>query len=378
MEKQAGFQNYVMVDSNPKKVEEKPSNFENSLILKYLKNIISLEEDPKIEIVNTNFFYNSYSIVNKDKKYLLKISLDPENKKISTEHEVLKSVTSLVSCDIVDHTLDDEHGIEFLLTSWENGENFENIGIDGFVYNIGTFSSVLDAIHESDTANINSFEDRFKENESIFSMKNLVDKKEIVLFEKLIDLSFEDLESIFARIRKEFYSSYVEDVQVLCHSNLKFSNILYQSEYIKVVNFENSHSADIYYSLLKVINNTGLYYSDKKVRDFLKKYYSFSKILGDINEETFIQKFESKKELNRVLIFQDLVSKIIFHFFAYGAFSRKKELNRYMYIYLNIKPTIKKFFPEYILNFDKLFFTPMPTVKTYDMEELKIIADASS
>jgi len=90
MEKQAGFQNYVMVDSNPKKVEEKPSNFENSLILKYLKNIISLEEDPKIEIVNTNFFYNSYSIVNKDKKYLLKISLDPENKKISTEHEVLK------------------------------------------------------------------------------------------------------------------------------------------------------------------------------------------------------------------------------------------------------------------------------------------------
>ena len=46
-----------------------------------------------------------------------------------------------------------------------------------------------------------------------------------------------------------------------------------------------------------------------------------------------------------------------------------------MYIYLNIKPTIEKMFPEHIKSFDKLFFTVMPTVKTYDIEELKLIAD---
>lgn len=378
MEKQAGFKNYVMVDSSPKRIEEKPSEFENSLIIKYLKNILVLEENPEIEIVNSNFFYNSYSIINNNKKYLLKISLDPENKKLSTEYQALKSVTSLVSSDILDHTLDEEHGIQFLLTSWENGDNFENIGIDSFIYNLGTFSAVLDTIHESDTCNIPSFEDKFKENESIFSTKDLIDKQEMALFEKLVDLSFDDFESIFSTIRKDFLSLYKEDVPVLCHSNLKFSNILSQSEYIKVVNFENSHVADIYYSLLKVVNNTGLYYSDKKVKEFLKKYYTNSRILGDINQETFIKNFESKKELNRILLFQDLVCKIVFHFFAYGAFARKKELNRYMYIYLNIKPTVEKFFPDYIQNFDKLFFTPMPTVKTYDIEELKIIADLSS
>ena len=46
-----------------------------------------------------------------------------------------------------------------------------------------------------------------------------------------------------------------------------------------------------------------------------------------------------------------------------------------MNLYLNLKPTLEKVFPEYIKSFDKLFFTVMPTVKTYDLEELKIIQE---
>jgi hypothetical protein len=61
----------------------------------------------------------------------------------------------------------------------------------------------------------------------------------------------------------------------------------------------------------------------------------------------------------------------LFHFFAYGPFSKKKTLNHFMYVYLNIKPTIEKFFSEYVESLDRLFFTPMQTVKTYDIDELK-------
>ena len=44
-----------------------------------------------------------------------------------------------------------------------------------------------------------------------------------------------------------------------------------------------------------------------------------------------------------------------------------------MNTYLNLKPVIEEVFPEYMKSFDKLFFTVMPTVETYDIEQLEII-----
>jgi len=383
MEKQAGFKNCVFVDSNPKNIDENASEFEKTLILQYISDL--KKSDPsrfklkflglktEIKVVNSNFFYNSYSITYDIEKYLLKISLDPGHKRLETEKQALESVNSLVCPEIIDYTLDKNNDIEFLLTSWENGENFENLGIDDFIYNLGTFSAVLDTIHESDTKNIASFESKFEENESISLIEEKLTQKELDLFESLSGLRFNKLNDLFLLIREKFLIKYKEDIPVLCHSNLKFSNILYQSEYIKVINFENSHVSDIYYSLLKVINNTQLYYSDKKVYQFLCKYHENSRILGDLDLETFIQNFESKKELNRMLLLQDLVCKTVFHFFSYGAFSKKKLLSHYLYLYLNIKPTVEKFLPEYIEFFDKLFFTATDSLKTYDIDNINLI-----
>lgn len=370
MEKQAGFKNYVWVDPNPKKENKEASEFEKSLIEKYLKNIILLE-NLQIKVINENFFYTSYSITSKNKKYLLKVSTDPENKKLQTEKKALKTVNSLVRSELINYELNDEYGIEFLLTSWENGENMENIGIDGFIYNLGTFSAVLDTVHESSTLKIPSFKDKFEENNSICDAKDLIDPQELILFEKLTGLSIDGFKKLLNLIKEKFYTNYKEGISVFCHSNLKFSNILYQSEYIKFINFEHSHVSDIYYSLLKCINNTGLYYSEKKVRSFLSLYHKHSEIVKHLDLQDFLQAFESKKEINRIFVFQDLLCKTLFHFFSYGAFSKKKSLNHFMYVYLNIKPTIEKFFPEYIESLDRLFFTPMQTVKTYNIEELK-------
>ena len=388
-EKQIVFKNTPMVDPNPKTLDEEVSIFENSLIIKYLKEISNINDilpdsdsNIKISVLNNNFFYDSYAVSFENAesyyKYTLKISLDPENKKLERENFALKSVSNIVSPSVIDYTFDVDKNVEFLLTSWENGENFEYYGDDDFMYNLGTFSSVLDIIHESDTKNIQSFKDRFEENESILLIKDLADAKEIKIFEKLVDLTFEDIKDIFSNIRENFLSKYTEEIPVLCHSNLKHSNILYQEEDIKVINFEHSHVSDIYYSLLKCVNNTYMYYSDKKTKTFLKRYYNFSVLLGDIEFRTFEKTYESKKELNRVLLFQELICKIIFHFFAYGAFIRKKQLNHYMHIYMNLKPTIQKFFPDKIKSFDKLFFTTMPTVKTYDVEELKVLLETNS
>ena len=382
-EKQTVMVNAPMIDSDPKREGQDISSFERDLILLYLRNkdkinkfLPVLNSDIKIKTLNNNFFYNSYVItfgnsVTNYHQYVLKLSLDQENEKLKRESVVLKSVDDKVSPSFIDYTYFEDRKFEFLLTSWEDGRNFEYYGDDDFMYNIGTFSSVLDVIHETDTKNVQSFKERFEENESILSTSDVIDPNEIKIFEKLTDLTFEDLESIFLKIKQDFLPQYVEDIPVLCHSNLKHSNILYRSQFIKVINFENSHVSDIYYSLLKCVNNTYMYYSEKKTKKFLNRYHQFSILLGDMKFRTFQKTYESKKELNRVLLFQDLLCKTVLHFFTYGPFSRKKSLNHYMNLYMNLKPTILKFFPDYIDSLDKLFFTAAPNIKTYDINELK-------
>jgi hypothetical protein len=409
-DKQVSLNNYVVIDPDPLGRSNELSQFEKDIILKFLSTLTLSElveclpentknatlQDPKYELlkdislglkedgvsltpINSNFFYESVRV---EIKYgeniiclILKISIDPENKKLSRERDALKSVPSLFSPQLIAYRNEQDSGIEFLLTTWENGESFETFGINDLEYNFGTFSAVLDGVHESDTTNITSFMDNFHENESITEALEEINEKEILMFEKLTDLTPQNLKDIFSKIKEEFLPQYKEDISVLCHGNLKKSNILYQSQYIKFINFEYSHSADLYYSLLRVVNNLYLFKNKSSIKNFLTKYHQHSNILGGISISEFLLKYEEKAKLNRILFFQELLSRILFHFAAYGAFTKKEKLEHYMNLYLNLKPTLETVFPEYIKSFDKLFFTVMPTVKTYDLEELKIIQE---
>lgn len=378
-EKEFRASNFVVLDNRAEERDSEISEFEETLIRKYLKDLFPNTEieEKDIELISSNFFYESYSLLIENKKYLLKISLDPDNKKLSTENFCLTSVSDLISPKIVNYTKNDDSGIEFLLTTWENGRNFDFYGIGDLIFNIGTFACNLDFVHESDNSKLLSFEEKFEQNESIISVVEEIDPKELIVFEKLVDLNLEKLLYIFSKLKEIFQQNYSEDISVLCHSNLKKSNILYQSEFIKFINFEDAHKSDIYYSLLKVVNNLGLYFSQKDVQDFLKKYHESSNLVKGIPLSDFLANYEEKKETNRLLLFQDLLHKILFHFYSYGAFHRCKNLVHYLNLYNNLRPTVEKYFPEYIKSFDKLFYTPVPSVKTYDMKELKMIAEIS-
>lgn len=407
-DKQVALNNYVVIDPDPVGRSSELSQFEKDIIIKFLKtltieNIVeclppntkeATKQDPNyIKVkdqtigineenceffpITSNFFYDSVKISiktnNKTIFLILKISLDPENKRLYRESEALKAVGPIFSPQLISYKNEEDSGMEFLCTTWENGDSFELFGLSDLEFNFGTFAAVLDSIHESDTSKIISFLENFNENESILDAFEEIDEKEVLMFEKLTDLTDENLQDIFLKIREEFLTQYQEDVPVLSHSNLKKSNILYQSQYIKFVNFEYSHVCDIYYSLFKVVNNLQLYKNKSSIKNFLTKYHKFSNLLGDISLSDFLLRYEEKRKINRVLFFQELLSRILFHFAAYGAFTKKEKLEHYMNSYLNIKPTLKEIFPEYIKSFDKLFFTVMPTVQTYDIEELKII-----
>ena len=135
-EKEIYLGNLFTIDTRPNQRDWEISEFEEDLIRSYLKDIISDIEQAEstIELINSNFFYESYSFISQDKKYLLKISLDPNNEKLSTEKKALDSVSDLISPKIINYTNDEDSGIEFLLFSWENGNSFELYGIDAVSY----------------------------------------------------------------------------------------------------------------------------------------------------------------------------------------------------------------------------------------------------
>lgn len=408
--KQVSLTNYVMVDNDPLGRSNELSEFEKDIIHKFIKTITIEEitntlpentkqatlQDPnfikvkdktlqiedgdiELEPINSNFFYDSVKVLitqnEKTVTLLLKISLDPDNKKLSRERDALRSVSSLLAPSIISYRNDESAGIEFLCTSWENGQNFKTFGLSDLEFNFGTFACVLDSVHESDTENITSFLENFEENESIVETFEDIDERELVMFEKLTDLTPDDLENIFKKIKDDYLSQYTEEIPVLSHGNVLKSNVLYQSEYIKLINFENSHTSDIYYSLLKVVNNLSLYKNLSSVKRFLTKYHQHSNLVKHMTLSEFLKKYEEKRKVNKILFFHETLSKLIFHFAAYGAFARKEKLEHYMNLYLNVKPTLEEIFPQYISSFDKLFFTSMPTIKTYDVEELKIISE---
>lgn len=369
------FSNYSVIDSDSAKTRAEVSEFELALIKKYL-NKIGLDADiAECKPLNTCFFYESYQIVIGEKRMILKINTDSENNRVTNEFAALNAVSDLVSPLVVDYTMDKDIGIEFLLTSMEKGLSFENYGVDDFVYNIGTFAAVLDTVHEAPHQDLPTLEKRLEENSSISDIEEFIDENEIKILEKLVQLNINDIEEIFKKIKNQVCLE--NSITVTCHSNTKPSNIIYNEGYIKLINFENAHQADIYYSLTKSYINNLLFYAAKSERLFLSEYHKHSRLLGDLTKEEFLQNYAAKKDNNKLLIFQELFAKILLHFFAYGAFNRKKELNRYMHIYEHLKPVVSKYLSEYEQSFDKLFYTTMPTVKTYDIEELKIIKEMS-
>ena len=216
-EKQSVMVNTPMIDTSPKKVGFDVSFAEKDLIIKYIRswtsgiNKLAPKHDTGIEIktLNSNFFYNSYSIAFREKnlyhKYILKISIDKENEKLKREKDVLLELAGKrVAPSVISYSYNPKKNTEYLLTNWENGHSFDYYGDSDFMYNLGTFASVLDVIHETYPKNLQSFKQRFEENESILSLKEIAESREIKIFEKLAGLTFEDLESIFLKIKLVF------------------------------------------------------------------------------------------------------------------------------------------------------------------------------
>ena len=369
--------NMAVIDPMPNPRYSEVSEFEKDLIKKYLSKTLKkdLKDDIKIELVNSNFFYESYSIVLDNSKYLLKVNLNPDSKKLKTEFNCLKSVSDMISPKVIDCSIDKNTEIECLLTTWENGLSFTEYGIDDLTYNLGTFTAVLDFVHESDTSKLDSLNNVFSQNESVIDLFDELTNTDVKIFETLVDLSVYDISIIFSKLREEYEKTYEESIKVFCHPDIKKSNVLYNSGYIKFINFENCYSSDIYYSLLRVIKNLEFYFQDEVVDEFLNHYHKNSKIVSHLTLKDFKSNYEKKEEINEIIMFQDLVHKILFHFNTSGAFYRTEKLFEYMVLYLSLKPTIIKHLPEYEKPFDKLFFTVVPTIKTYDMEDLKLIKE---
>ena len=94
--KQVKLNNYSVVDTNPNENNFEASRFEKDLINKFINEVYK-KEVTKIQIskISSNFFYESYALLIDNNKMLLKISLDPDNKKLHTEKIALNHVQTI-------------------------------------------------------------------------------------------------------------------------------------------------------------------------------------------------------------------------------------------------------------------------------------------
>jgi hypothetical protein len=300
--------NIAVVDPVPNMRDSEVSEFEKDLIEKYVSKIFKkkLKEDIEIELVSSNFFYESYSIVLDNSKYLLKVGLSLDSKKLETEANCLNLISDLISPKLINYTKEEEFEIEFLLTTWENGLSFTEYGTEDLTYNFGTFCAVLDFMHESDTSKLNNLDYVFSQNESVIDLFDELEISDLKIFEKLVDLSLNDVSIIFSKLREQYEKHYEKDIQVFCNPDIERSSILYNSDYIKLINFENSHTSDIYYSLLTVVCNLQLYLQVELIDEFLNHYYNNSKIVNHLSFEDFKSNYYKKEEIYFILILMGL------------------------------------------------------------------------
>ena len=116
----------------------------------------------------------------------------------------------MISPKLIDYRKTEDSELEFLVTTWENGLSFSEYGIDDLIYNFGTFCSIFDFLHESDTSEINDLDSVFSQNESVIDLFDELEISDVKIFEKLVDLSVSDISIIFSKLRKEYENNYEE------------------------------------------------------------------------------------------------------------------------------------------------------------------------
>lgn len=329
-------------------------NFSLSRIeMEYLKDIF--EKDPKIstkfknvsdiEIIDRNFFYDLYSFKNDDKKYVIKIGDEDDIYLLKRETKFLKK-------------LDGKHlapkfylsgfgeDYSYMITSYEHGLPLKEYGSSFFFSSVELVGTHLRKLHDETVSDYSEKKIFLDMHFNMCNFEEILDKE---VFDEMKEVKhFTNCLSMIKIIKQAIdvqVPSMFESNVVLCHSNLKLSNILYRQNMIKFVNFHQSFYMNPCWDLAMASLNLELHKYPLIERRFLESY----------NKELF-------EEINQSLpAYKDVCFKIILlniiatYFYKLAITKEDSTFYALFSQYEVIRPLIHNEFPTFLVTLDAMF-----------------------
>ena len=353
---------YLQERSFTEKTDKKISKEELEFILDvflespYLKNKFpnrTLVEN-SLELIGTNYEYDSYCFDYLDKKYLLKVNENDEESVLLNEYENLKLIKSKNISPQCLHfgNLDFDAKIDFSLFNYEDSFSANLLPRSDFLFNIKTLGNTLSYLHETKLEGVNEIELYI---DNIVYSVNFADFLTVDRFAALNENdSFAECSPIIEKFRdyitEEFSAENYPDAS-LCHTNLKATKILFREGLFKFINFESSYIIDPMIDLclasfcLKIAKNK------THETNFVSAYYD-SYSLDKIEKTEFLEKYETYKSKVAKILAIKCISEFFTEICVYGNSRPQKFLN-FIADYESIKPYLSE---EEKVILDKTFY----------------------
>lgn len=332
------------------------SNIEKEYILEIFKKDSFLSENfpnakeviNSIQILDRNFFYDIYKFYYEDVGYAIKIGSDVdieifEREKIALDALEGKNLApSLVSINKLDN-------YSYLLTSFEHGFTAESIGKSMFYDKIELFAESLAKLH-NETKQESNERDYFLD--SFFSVSRfeeflddeVIDElKKMEFFKNSVSLLEEIEEAIKVQLPEK-----AESLSSICHTNLRFPNILFRSDLqeIKFCNFYNSFVLnplwDLGFAIIRLELQDHPIIEDR----FLNCYFQHSYL----NREDFSMVFYKQ------ICFKLILHKVVSTYFLKMVIPEESGSVLEMFKnYSIIRDMVQNEFPTYVDTLDAMF-----------------------
>lgn len=339
--------------------ENKISNYEMGYILDVFKKSaflkfkfpFFLKIESSIEVMGRYGEYDVYSFEYNKKKYVIKIDEDAREECLKKEKEFLNILNSK---NLAPKPLVFEKGLNysFLLTTFDMGFSLSKSDIK---HNLVSISKHLSYMHEFQ---FDKEKDQTKDFLNYFlnlsNYEELLPEEEYEYISK--DASFISHKPILEKIKTNlnvFLESYEPQKVSVCHTNIKQSNILFNNNMLRFLNFKHAYFTNPIFDIFFTTFQLKFGYQEKET--FFKSYYDSL----TIEKKSYEDFKKDLKEMEKTVFFLFLLKILTARIYeeALYQYTRPSKYILLIDFYESVRDLVEDYISEYINELDNIFYT---------------------